>query len=79
MTHIFVPLMTYSSPSGVALQRSDAASEPASGSDRENAARISPVAIRGRCSLRCCSVPFRLSRVTTMVWVLSTPANDIQP
>ena len=48
VTHIFVPLMTYSSPSGAALQRIAWVSLPASGSDSENAPRISPVAMRGR-------------------------------
>jgi hypothetical protein len=69
----------YSSPSGVALHRSDAASLPASGSDSENAARTSPVAIRGRRRAFCSSVPCRASSVTTMVWVLRMPASDIQP
>jgi hypothetical protein len=39
VTHILVPSMTYSSPSGVALQRSAPASLPLSGSERLNAAR----------------------------------------
>ena len=37
-------------------------SEPTSGSDSENAARISPVAIRGRYFCFCSSVPNLISR-----------------
>jgi hypothetical protein len=44
----FVPLMTHSSPSSTALVRIAAGSEPASGSDRQNAGDHSPVAQRGR-------------------------------
>ena len=47
VTHIFVPSRMYSSPSGVALHRMACVSLPASGSDSENAARTSPVAMRG--------------------------------
>ncbi len=49
----FVPLITHSSPSSVALVRIAAGSEPASGSDRQNAGDSSPVAQRGR--KRCLS------------------------
>ena len=79
VTHIFVPSRMYSSPSGVALHRMACVSLPASGSDSENAARTSPVAIFGSSSLRCASVPNRSIRLAAIVWVLSTPASDIHP
>ena len=79
VTHILVPLTMYSSPSGVALQRRAWVSLPASGSDSEKAPRISPVAMAGSHFARCSSVPKRLTRLATMVWVLRTPDSDIQP
>jgi hypothetical protein len=79
VTHIFVPLMTYSSPSGTALLRRACESLPESGSDREKAPRISPVAMRGSHWAFCSSVPKRLTRFDTIVCVLSTPDRDIQP
>ena len=48
VTHILVPLMTHSSPSGTARQRSAPASLPESGSDSEKAARNEPSTMRGR-------------------------------
>ena len=48
MIQFFVPLITHSSPSRTALVRIAAGSEPASGSDRQNAGDHSPVAQRGR-------------------------------
>src|SRR5205085_5540012 len=51
VTHVLVPSMTYSSPSGVALHRRDRVSLPASGSLRLRAPRHSPAAILGR--IRC--------------------------
>ena len=59
VTHIFVPLTMYSSPSGTALQRMACVSLPASGSLSENAARRSPVAIFGSHRACCSSVPNR--------------------
>ena len=54
-THALVPLSTQSSPSRTACVRSDAASEPASGSESANAPSISPRAIgcrkRSLCSV----------------------------
>ena len=47
-THIFWPVITYSSPSRTALVRIACTSEPACGSVIENAARISPEASLGR-------------------------------
>ena len=79
VTHIFVPSITYSSPSGFARQRRAWASLPASGSERLNAARTSPVAMVGRKRLRCSSVPYRLIRFAAIMWVFSTPDSDIQP
>ncbi len=43
-----VPFRTYRSPFLTAVVRSDAASDPASGSESEYAASSSPAAIRGR-------------------------------
>ena len=63
MTHIFWPLISYASPSTrLAEVLIACTSEPSSGSDRLNAARISPVAIRGRNFWRCSSVPNFISR-----------------
>ena len=62
VTHIFWPLMTQSSPSFLARVEIAWTSEPRPGSDSENAARISPVAIRGRYFSFCSSVPNFMSR-----------------
>ena len=48
MIQFFVPLITHSSPSRTARVRIAAGSEPASGSDRQNAGDHSPDAQRGR-------------------------------
>ena len=71
--------MTYSSPSGVARQRNDRVSLPASGSDSEKAPRSSPVAILGSQRSRWSTVPERAMRVAAMKWVLRTPVSDIHP
>ena len=54
-------------------------SEPSSGSESENAARISPVAIRGRYFCFCSSLPNFISRYEPMKCVLITPEIEIQP
>ena len=63
MTHIFWPLISQS-PSAVLTPEVliAATSDPSSGSDSENAARISPVAIFGSSRDRCSSVPNFISR-----------------
>ena len=63
MTHIFWPLISYE-PSSIFLAAVLIActSEPISGSDSENAARISPVAMRGRYFCFCSSLPYLTSR-----------------
>ena len=63
VTHIFWPLSSQS-PSSVffATDLMPWTSEPTSGSDSEKAARISPVAIFGRNSCFCSSVPNFISR-----------------
>ena len=63
VTHIFWPLISQS-PSSVflAVDLMPWTSEPTSGSDSENAARISPVAMRGRNFSFCSSVPNFISR-----------------
>ncbi len=63
MTHIFWPLISQApSSSFFAAVLIAATSEPSSGSDSEKAARISPVAIRGRYFCLCSSVPNFISR-----------------
>ena len=62
MTHIFWPLISYASPSFVALVLIAWTSEPSSGSDSEKAARSSPVAIFGRYFSFCSSEPNFISR-----------------
>ena len=79
VTHILVPLMIHSSPSGTALQRRAPASLPESGSDSENAARKFPSTMRGRYDCFCSSVPYRPIMVAAILWVLRMPDNDIQP
>ena len=63
MTHIFWPLISQRPSSRfLALVLIACTSEPSSGSDRLNAARISPVAIRGRYFCLCSSEPNFISR-----------------
>ena len=62
VTHIFWPFSTQASPSLVAVALMPCTSEPTSGSDSENAARSSPVAIFGRKCSFCSSVPNFISR-----------------
>ena len=57
MTHIFGRRGHSRSPSLTPLALIAATSEPSSGSLMLNAARISPVAIRGNNRSRCASVP----------------------
>ena len=63
VTHIFWPLISHlpSSPF-LACVLMAWTSEPSSGSDSEKAARISPVAIRGRYFSFCSSLPYFISR-----------------
>ena len=79
MTHIFVPVIRYSSPSRTARHVIALVSLPASGSESDSAPRISPLASRGSQRLRCSSVPLAFSRFAAMTCVLSTPDNDIHP
>ena len=63
MTHIFWPLISQSPSSAcLAVDLMPWTSEPTSGSESENAARISPVAIFGRKLSFCSSVPNFISR-----------------
>jgi hypothetical protein len=55
--HTFWPVTTYSSPSRTARVRSDARSEPASGSEKPWHHTLSPRRMRGRWRRRCSSVP----------------------
>ncbi len=79
VTQALVPLTTYSSPSRRALQAMLRVSLPASGSDSDRAPRRSPVAITGRYRCFCSSLPWAMSRVAAMVWVLMTPVRLIHP
>ena len=54
---VLEPLMTYSSPSLLAVVRIACRSEPPPGSVRAIVARSSPVAIRGRYESFCSAVP----------------------
>ena len=62
VTHIFWPLISHVPSSFLAEVLIACTSEPSSGSESENAARISPVAIRGRYFRLCSSVPNFISR-----------------
>ena len=63
VTHIFWPFSSQSpSSSFLATDLMPCTSEPTSGSESEKAARISPVAMRGRNSCFCSSVPNFISR-----------------
>ena len=79
VTHALVPLTTYSSPSRVARQRICRVSLPASGSERESAPRRSPDAMSGSQRCFCSSLPWVISKVAAMVWVLTMPVRLIHP
>ena len=79
VTHILVPSITYSSPSGVALQRSAFVSLPASGSDSDSAPRTSPAAMGGSHRARWSAVPCRAISVAAIMWVFRMPVSDIHP
>ena len=79
VTHIFEPLISQPSSTRVAAVLIAATSEPSSGSLMLNAARISPVAIRGN-HVDCCSgVPNFISRYEPMKCVLTIPLIEIHP
>ncbi len=79
VTHIFVPLITYSSPSRVARHWTLRVSLPASDSDSERQPRSSPVAMRGSHRSCCSGVPFRMITLAAIVWVFTIPDRDIHP
>jgi hypothetical protein len=79
VTHIFVPVTTYSSPSRTARHDRLRVSLPASASESERQPRSSPVAMRGSQRCFCSSVPWCTIRCAAIVWVLTTPDSDIQP
>ena len=79
VSHVFVPDSRYESPARSARVRSEATSDPASGSVIEYAPRTSPEAIRGRSRDRCSSVPNSAIIQAAIVCVLITPESDIQP
>ena len=79
VTHIFVPFTTHSSPSRSARQRRAPVSLPASGSDREKAARNDPSHMRGSNRCFCSSVPNLAIIVAPILWVLRIPARDMKP
>jgi hypothetical protein len=80
VTHIFCPLISQSpSPVLTAVVLIAATSDPSSGSDRLNAARISPVAIRGSSRCFCSSDPNFINRYEPMKCVFTTPEIEIHP
>src|SRR5262245_15937614 len=79
VTHILVPVMTYSSPSRTARHAMLRVSLPASDSDSDKQPRTSPVASRGSSRRFCSSVPLCTTRYVAIVCVLTMPDNDIQP
>ncbi len=79
VTHIFVPVMTYSSPSRTARHAMLRVSLPASDSDSERQPRSSPVASRGSQRSCCSGVPFRMMTLAAIVCVFTIPDSDIQP
>ena len=79
VTNIFVPVMRYSSPRRTARVLIACTSEPAWGSVRQSPPRASPAAKRGRKWRRCSSVPCWSTISAAIVWLLITPASDIQP
>ena len=78
MIQFFVPLMTHSSPSRTAVVRIAAGSEPASGSDRQNAGDHSPVAQRGSQRSFCSSVPNSWIGSVPSSWTIRISALDAQ-
>ena len=67
--HIFVPDITQSEPSLLALVRIDAGSEPESGSVRPKHPMTSPVAMRGSHSCFCSSEPnFQIGNMASEPW-----------
>ena len=62
MTHIFWPLISQPPSTSFAVDLIPWTSEPTSGSESENAARTSPVAIFGRKWSLCSSVPNFINR-----------------
>jgi hypothetical protein len=79
VTNIFVPLIRKVSPRATARVRMACTSEPAWGSVRQRPPRASPLAKRGSSRRRCASVPWCSTMSAAMVWLLTTPASDIQP
>jgi len=74
----FVPLMTHSSPSRTAVVRSAPASEPASGSDRQNAGDHSPLAHRGSSRSFISSEPNIWIGSVPSSWIIRISALDAQ-
>ena len=79
VTHIFVPLITYSSPSRTARHAMLRVSLPASDSESDRQPRSSPVARRGSQRCFCASVPWCTMRCAAIVCVFTMPDSDIQP
>ena len=79
VTHIFVPVITYSSPSRTARQEMLRVSLPASDSESDRQPRSSPVASRGSQRSCCSRVPLRMITLAAIVWVLTIPESDIHP
>src|SRR5580700_5851816 len=79
LTQALVPFKTYESPSRTARVWIPAASEPACGSVRQNAPRISPRERRVRYFFFCASLPnFQTGTPTTELVTLIATAVDAQ-
>ena len=79
VTHVLVPLITYSSPSRRARHEMFRVSLPASGSDSDRHPRGAPCARPGNQRACCSDVPCRMIRLAAIVCVLMMPESDIQP
>ena len=76
MIQFFVPLITHSSPSCTAVVRIADGSEPASGSDRQNAGDHSPLAQRGRNRSLSSGDPKRWIGSVPSSWIIRISAAD---
>ena len=79
LMNIFLPFITYSSPSFFATVEMFCASLPASGSVRARPPLISPVAIFGRILSFCSCVPYWAIICPNIWWVPIMPDTLIQP
>ena len=80
VTHIFVPLITYSSPSRTARHADVAGVAAGVGlRQRQAAAQLARRHARAASAAFCSSVPCVHDQVAAIVCVLTMPDSDIQP